>query len=121
MSGTKEQNDNFCLYLINNTTSAEVLPWLQSAGGIKTLGELESTEKSIELITEVFDAGAIQLFAVEIDSYDDDENTGKLCVELPNDPILRKRVLDWTNEIAEEQGFEQEIDVGQQYVFVMLD
>ncbi len=43
---------------------------------------------------------------MEIDSYDDDENTGKLCVELPNDPILRKRVLDWTGEIAEEQGFE---------------
>jgi hypothetical protein len=121
VSGTKEQNDGFCLDLINNTASAEVLPWLRSAGGIRTLGEMDSTAKSIELITDAFDAGAVQVFAVEIDSYGDDENTGKLCVELPNEPILRKRVLDWTGKIAEELGFEQELDVGQQYVFMMLD
>jgi hypothetical protein len=67
VSGTKEQNDGFCLDLINNTASAEVLPWLRSAGGIRTLGEMDSTAKSIELITDAFDAGAVQVFAVEID------------------------------------------------------
>jgi hypothetical protein len=121
MSEPREQQDNFCLHLINNTNSAEILPWLQNLNGIRTIGELGTREESIELITEVFEAGAIQVFAVEIDREDDEENTGKLCIELPDDPSFRKRVLDWTGHIAEEQGYEQEADVGQKYIFVMLD
>jgi hypothetical protein len=69
----------------------------------------------------VFDAGAVRIFAVEIDDEGDFENTGKLCIELPDDPNLRQRILDWTEEIAREQGFDQEPDVGQRYVFIMLD
>jgi hypothetical protein len=59
MSATKERKDEFCLHLINNTYSAEILPWLQNSNGIRTIGELGSKEESIELITEVFAAGAI--------------------------------------------------------------
>lgn len=121
MSGTKEQNDAFCLSLIENTESAEVMHWLQDESKPRSLGVLGGTEESIEFIQEVFDAGAVQVFAVEIDDDDDSENTGKLCVELPNDPELRQRVLDWTGEIAREEGFDQEPDIGQKYVFVMLD
>jgi hypothetical protein len=121
MSGTKEQKDAFCLGLIENTESAEVLPWLQDNSKPRSLGVLGGTEESIEFIQEVFDAGAVQVFAVEIDDEGDFENTGKLCIELPDDPNLRQRVLDWTGEIAREQGFEQELDIGQKYVFVMLD
>jgi hypothetical protein len=121
MSGTKEQKDEFCLNLINNTASAEVLSWLRNRNKQRNLGVLGSTEKSIEFIEEVFDAGAAQVFAVEIDDEDDFENTGKLCIELLDDPFLRTRILDWTGKIAEEQGYEQEPDIGQRYVFVMLD
>lgn len=120
MSGTKEQKDAFCLDLIENTESAEVLPWLHDNSKPRSLGVLGGTEESIEFIQEVFDAGAVQVFAVEIDD-GDFENTGKLCIELPDNPELRQRVLDWTGEIAREQGYEQEPDIGQKYVFVMLD
>jgi hypothetical protein len=121
MSATKEQMDEFCLNLIRNTESAEVMSWLEDESKPRSLGVLGGTKESIEFIQEVFDAGAVQVFAVEIDDYEDSENTGKICVELPTDPKLRQRVLDWTGEIACEQGFEQQLDVGQQYVFMMLD
>jgi hypothetical protein len=121
MSQTKEQNDEFCLNLIQNTESAEVKPWLQDDSKSRTLGILEGTEESIEFIQEVFDRGAVQVFAVEIDSYDDSENTGKICLELPDDLGLRQQVLEWASEISEEQGFDPEFDIGQRYVFMMLD
>jgi hypothetical protein len=121
MSETKEQKDEFCLHLIENTESAAVMPWLRDRSKLRSLGELEGTEESIEFIQGVFDAGAVQVFAVEIDCYEDDENTGKLCIELPKNPELRQQVLVWAGEIAEEQGFDAEQDIGQRYVFVMLD
>ena len=102
MSDTKEQKNEFCLNLINNTASAEVLPWLQNRNKPSHLGVLGSTEESIKFIEKVFDAGAVQVFAVEIDDEDDFENTGKLCIELPDDPSLRAQILDWTGKIAEE-------------------
>lgn len=121
MSGTKEQKDEFCLNLINNTNSAEVLPWLRDGNKPRSLGVIGSTKESIEFVEEAFEAGAVQVFAVEIDDEDDFENTGKLCIELPDNLLLRTKILDWTGKIAAEQGYEQEPDVGQRYVFVMLD
>lgn len=121
MSETQKQKDEFCLHLISNTNSAEALSWLQNSTKLRTLGVLGSKEESISLIKTVLEAGAVQVFAVEIDCDVDEENTGKLCIELPNDQVLRQRVFDWTGQIAEEQGFEQELDIGQQYIFVMLD
>lgn len=121
MTETRDDKNDFCLDLIENTESAPVMSWLQDKSKSRTLGELEGTEESIEFIQKVFDLGAVQVFAVEIDSYEDEENTGKLCIELPENPELRRQVLAWTGEIAEELGFEEEADIGQRYVFVMLD
>jgi hypothetical protein len=121
MSATKEQKDEFCLNLIQNTESAEVMPWLQNDSKPRSLGVLDGTKESIEFIQEVFDLGAVQVFAVEIDDYDDSENTGKLCIELPEDTELRQQVLEWAGQISWEQGFDPEQDIGQRYVFMMLD
>jgi len=76
---TPEQKNAFCLELIRNSKSAEVIDWLQDDTRIKSLGLLEGAEESIAFIQEVFDADAVQVFAVEIDDTGDDfENTGKV-------------------------------------------
>ncbi len=63
-----------------------------------------------------------QVFAVEIEKYPGGmENTGKLVIELPVDPAARTSVFDWAAAIARESGFDGDIDVGQRYLFVMLD
>jgi hypothetical protein len=85
-----------------------------------TLGELGHDE-SVVLADAVYKAGAAHVYAVEIDEYEQGSNTGKLVVELPSNPADRKRVLGWAGKIAREQGFDPETDVGQRYVFVMLD
>jgi hypothetical protein len=43
-------------------------------------------EKIMEKVEAVFDAGSVQVFAVEIDSYGDHKNTGKLCNRITQRP-----------------------------------
>ena len=112
--------DRFYSQLIEETRSAEARAWL--ASGSATLGELDAQESS-QFVETAYSLGAEKLIAVEIDEYPDlgFENTGRLCVELPDDPEARKRVFFWAHQLAEEQGFEGEPDVGQRYLFLMLD
>lgn len=108
-----------------NSKKAEALTWLEESGGRNTLGELSTTEESVALIREAYNAGAEEILAIEIDEYDEDdglhENTGKLIVRVPQDPATRKRVFQWCTRRAEEQGYEGEKDEGQAHIFVSLD
>jgi hypothetical protein len=62
------------------------------------------------------------VFAVEVDTYPGGvETTEKLVIELPTDPAKRPGVIGWAAKIAHEQGFDAYTDIGQKYVFVMLD
>jgi hypothetical protein len=99
---------------------AEALKWLTESGE-NTLGELGTTEESIDLVQAAYDAGAEEVLAIEIDQYGENENTGKLLVKLPSEKEARKRVFAWCGTQAEAQGFDAEEDTGQTYVFVMLD
>lgn len=122
MSESSEQKDAFCTELIASTKSREVLAWLREQNSNNTLGKLKTSQASLQLIEEVMNAGAIKVMAVEIDTYDIRmENTGKLCIELPLEPDIRNRIFKWTGRIANSQGYDQERDVGQRYIFVMLD
>lgn len=78
-------------------------------------------DESIALADAVYKAGAAHVYAIEIDEYDQHQNTGKLVIELPDDASARKRVFAWAGKIAREQGFDPEREAGQRYVFVMLD
>ena len=116
-------SDEFCERFLQDPESQEVLGWLKGGSDedFRSLGELATTEESIALAMEVYDAGALEVFAVEIDKYPEGQNTGKLIVKLPQGAEPRSRVLAWCGKIAEEQGFEPEPDTDQLYVFVMLD
>lgn len=117
-------SDEFCQQFLSAPDTREVLEWLQSApvGEFRSLGESGSTEDSIALAQEIYDAGAVEVLAVEIDDYEGEgQNTGKLVIKLPSGSEKRKPVLAWAGAIAESHGFDAERDTGQAYVFVMLD
>jgi hypothetical protein len=104
-----------------DSKKAEALGWLKESGTNNTLGELGTTGESIALVQAAYEAGALEVLAIEIDGYGDFENTGKLIVKLPTEKGARNRVLHWCGRIAVEQGFDPEEDTGQTHVFVMLD
>jgi hypothetical protein len=115
--------DVFVQRFLGLPNTKEALGWLAGATRKKrrTLGEDETTADSIQLVEEIYAAGAVTVLAVEIVSYDEGENTGKLVIELPANAQDREMVLGIAGKIAESQGFDVEPDVGQRYVFVMLD
>ena len=106
--------------LVNDPASREAREWLRSGDG-NTLGELESTEKSLAIVDEAYSAGAIKVLAVEIDDYPEAQNSGKLVIELPTASANRAAVFAWASEIAATHGFDGEADEGQTHLFVMLD
>lgn len=115
-----KSSDSLCIKLIKTTKSAEVMAWLRS--GNATLGIFGNAD-SIILAEEAYKLGAKQIIAVEIDEYSDDglENTGRICVEMPTSSDARQRVVEWARKIANEQGFDGELDLNQRYLFLMLD
>jgi hypothetical protein len=116
---------SFCETLISKPDAKEAREWLQSARKRRfTLGELDSTQKSLALVEKAYASGAVRVTAVEIVEYPEmggGQNTGKLVIELPDAGSNRAKVLAWASKIAEEQGFDALSDTGERYVFVMLD
>ena len=120
MGYSTENPDPFCKKLLAEGNPAELRDWLKS--GSNTLGELTTNAESLKLANEIYQAGAIHVYAIEIDKYPHgSENTGKLVIELPKDNGSRNKVINWAARIAHDQGFDAYSDVGQQYIFVMLD
>ncbi len=104
-----------------HSQKAEALQWLEASHGKNTLGELSSTQDSIELVKAIYAAGAEAVIAIEVDDYDGMQNTGKLIIKLPTDKALRGRVFEWHGKQAESTGFDAEQDIGQSHLFSMLD
>ena len=115
--------DNFAKRFLNSPDTEEAREWLLGASknNFRNLGELASTAESLELVTEIYAAGAASVLAVEIDRDENYQNTGKLLIELSDDPTDREKVLAIAGRLAEAQGFNAEPDVGQRYVLVSLD
>lgn len=120
MGGYSTQNpDDFCIQLLRQG-NREARDWLRESPE-HTLGVMANLE-SQKFINEVYLLGVPGAFAVEIHKYAGSaENTGKLVIELPAEPEKRPGVIKWAAKIAHEQGFDAFSDVGQKYVFIMLD
>lgn len=121
MGGYSTENpDEFCIKLLAKGRE-ETRDWLRS-GPKNTLGEIQTNAESQSFVRSLYELGAPHVFAVEIDKYPGGmENTGRLVIELPSDPELRPGVIKLAAKIAHEQGFDAYSDVGQKYVFVVLD
>lgn len=116
-------SDEFVQPFLGATETEEALEWLRGATRKKprTLGEDETTADSVQLVEELYAAGAVEVLAVEIDRFDEGQNSGKLVIELSPAAQDREMVLEIAGKIAESQGFDRPLDSRQKYVFVMLD
>ena len=119
----KAADETLCVQLLRYTNSAEARKWLRQGKehDIRYLGELGSTDESLSLVDEIYAAGAQRVVAVDIDVTDRGQNTGKLVIELPPDGQWRAQCFDLAGRISQELGFDPTPDVGQKYLFVMLD
>lgn len=120
MGGYSTENpDDFCAQLLRQGYR-DARDWLRESPE-HTLGVMENQE-SLDFISAVYQLGAAGVYAVEIDPYAGSaENTGKMVLELPAEPASRAGVFKWAAKIAHEQGFDAYSDVGQRYIFLMLD
>jgi hypothetical protein len=110
--------------LLSKPNRAEALSWLDESTdeSPRTLGELETNESSIDLVNEAYKAGAVEVIAVDIETYPDgSQNTGRLVVVLPKQQAPRKETLRWCNKQSEQLGLPPEDEFGQTYALVMLD
>ncbi|MCS6897214.1 MAG: hypothetical protein NZM29_04510 [Nitrospira sp.] len=109
--------------LLRSERSQEARTWLEGGPpGSRTLGEAGDPEESRELVEELYRLGAERVTAVDIMQYESgEENTGTLVITLPDDPVRRAALFARCGELAREQGFDPEDDLGQKHLLVMLD
>ena len=113
----------FIKKLLANPKKGEALAWLKASSDVcfRNLGELGTTAESVAFVQRLYDLGAKDVTAVEINEYATGQNTGKLVVDLPDDPVQRSQLFHWVAQQAESRGFEADDDFGQSYLFVWLD
>lgn len=109
------------LFTANKMT--EVLSWLTEIGAPeRTLGECARPQDSIELIKDLYVLGSVKVLTFDIEGAEDEEqNSGKIVIELPNDPRKREKILEKCSEINAAKGFDKDCEMGQKYVLVTLD
>ncbi len=116
--------ERFFEELLSKQNHAEAVSWLHESPElcVRTLGELETNESSTDVVTEAYEAGAVEVIAVDIETYPDgSQNTGRLVVLLPKAEAQRKQTLAWCNKQSELLGLPPEDEFGQKYALVMLD
>lgn len=113
-----EKIDALCESLMAAGMRADAAEWVQVTN--HTLGEY-TNEKSRSLVKKLVRLGAKHVYACEIDRDDDEENTGNLVVELPDDQMARRNVLREVDRLASLQGLRGDLDEGQKYAYVKLD
>lgn len=121
-SESRKKHEEFCQQRLAEGNPREVVEWLSGEPkGQNTLGELTTNQESLKLARKLYSIGAVKVFAIEIGKNEQGENSGKLVIVLPSDPEARKRIFRWSNKLAREQGFDPDVDIGQEHLFVMLD
>lgn len=118
--GTGMGADRLCRKLLQEKTHVEALNWLRQSkrNDIRTVGE-QSPSRSLKIVKRLYDAGALQVQAVELERVSGvGETTNTLCVELPHDAEKRKTLLKIEAKVAAAGGFDGVFDDGQDYMFL---
>lgn len=126
----RTQGDLIVAKLLEDTGRVEVLAWLsEQVAEERSLGQCGSRERSLELAREIYQAGAQEVWVVDIERYEVAQlegdqlraNSGKLVVRLPTDSRMRRRFFRWEAKQSTSLGFDPRRDEGQEYLFVPLD
>lgn len=118
----RRKYEAFCQKRLAEGNPHEVVSWLSGEPkGQNTLGELTTNKESLKLARRLYSIGAVKVFAIEIGKNEQGENSGKLVIALPSEIEPRKHIFRWSNKLAREQGFDPDVDIGQENLFVLLD
>ncbi|MFW6154173.1 MAG: toxin-antitoxin system YwqK family antitoxin [Planctomycetota bacterium] len=115
--------DTVCLRLLEDPDAQEALSWLTEPDApFRSLGEGTEQDESIQLVERLYTLGAVRVTVIEIDGGPNEEqNSGKLIIELPDEQTRRDSVMHVCDDIASDLGFDPETDTGQRYRFLGLD
>src|SRR5882724_3804406 len=76
--------------LLDDPFKQEAVEWLKGGGmdDKRTVGRFETNRDSLKLVQDIYDLGALQIFAVQIQQLPKarGQRTGKLIVKLPTRP-----------------------------------
>lgn len=122
-SGKSLRADEIPIDLLRGPYVREARSWLRESNTpSRTLGESMRQSDALALVEKLYKAGAVSVHAVAIHGRpDENQNSGRLVVELPGMYPVRTSVMEVCAGIAEEAGFDPDPDVGQRYILLLLD
>jgi hypothetical protein len=113
-----QEDDRFCLELMQKGVTKDAVEWIKDKE--HTLGE-RNWVNSKRLISRLIDLGCQHVYACEIDVYEENENSGNLIVELPEEKESRMKILKKIARMAGKLGFDGPLENGQKYEYIKLD
>jgi hypothetical protein len=85
------------------------------------LGQFKGARPSANLVKELYAAGAVKVFAVDIKSNPTgSQRTEKLVMELPSDAKLRAAIFRWCKRQGARVGHSPKNDAGEKHLYVLL-
>jgi hypothetical protein len=113
-------NDEFCGNIISSGKAIEARQWLK--GRKCYLGEDMDDKETSKLLDSLYKAGAVNVWVFDITEDEPEvEYSGRIIIEMPKDGNKRSKLIKLSNKITAGDGFEEEVDYGQKYIFLMLD
>ncbi len=124
-AGHPENSDHVYLVakLLRSRRKAEASRWLLGSQPTRrrALGEFKGAKPSINLVKELYEAGALKVMAVDIKSEaTGSERTEKLVLELPSDAKLRAAIFRWCKRQGARVGHSPKNDTGEKHLYLLL-
>ena len=113
-----QRQDRFCSEIMGKGKREDAVQWVKSR--THTLGERDWSG-SKRLIARLAALGCINIYACQIDVYEEGENTGHIVVELPAETAAQSKILKALNRLASETGYSGPADDQQRFAYIGLD
>jgi hypothetical protein len=124
-AGHPENSDHNYLVakLLQSRRKAEALRWLSGSqpSRRRALGRFKGANPSVNLVKELYAAGAIRVIAVDIESRPTGSQwTEKLIIELPSDANRRASIFRWCKRQGAKAGYSPQHDAGEKHLYLLL-
>ncbi len=114
-------NDAYLQKILSTTPhKQEALAWLgQKDAKERTVGDGDQDEAaSRRLVQDLYQRGASEVIAIDIEADTHTETTSTLIIKLPPDAAARKKVFQAEAKVARQGGFDPSADEGQHYIML---
>lgn len=119
------KHDRLIARLLADSEKQEALGWLKndSPDDERTVGGCKTNPASVQFIQEIYNLGALQIFAINIrpNRNGKGQYTGKLIVQLPIETEPREALFNWCKRQGDSLGFSPDPDRGESHLYLLLD